>query len=267
MARALEVHLLGPVQVVVDGQVAGVDSARRRALLAALALRPGTTLSVDALCEALWGEALPANARGNLQSHVSRLRSQLGDGAIVLDHGGYRLDGGDGRTDVEEVERLAAEAQASRASDPATAARLCGEALARWRGPSLVEFADHPAFLPDATRLDELRRTLVDELHDARLDAGEAATTLPDIERTAASEPLRERSQILLMRALHLCGRSADALRAGDAYRRRLVEETGLDPSGAVDELEREILAGEAPAAPSPAPPPAAPAPPGPGTG
>jgi predicted ATPase/DNA-binding SARP family transcriptional activator len=246
----IEVQLLGPVRAVVDGEVVSIDSARRRALLAVLALRHGATLSVDTLCEALWGDDLPANARGNLQSHVSRLRSRLGEGVIVLDHGGYRLDLGGGRTDVEDVEALVGEAEARRPVAPAEAARLYADALASWRGQSLVEFTDHPAFLPDATRLDELRRSLVDHQHEAELDAGRAAAALPGIEQTAAADPLRERSQLILMRALYLSGRSADALRAGDAYRRRLVEETGLDPSGSVSDLEREILAGDGPGPP-----------------
>ena len=42
------------------------------------------------------------------------------------------------------------------------------------------------------------------------------------------------------MRALAATGQAPEALRAGREYRHRLAEETGLDPSPALDELERD---------------------------
>lgn len=244
----LQVRLLGPIRALIDDREVSVDSARRRAILAALALRNGSTVTVDALCEALWGDELPSNARGNVQSHISRLRSSLGQDAVVRDHGGYRLVLGDPGTDVAEVERLAARAAALKADAPAEAARLLAQALDLWHGPALVEFADLPAFIADAARLDELRKTLIDDLHDAMLRVGDVEAALPRIQHAALAEPLRERAQLLLVRALHASGRSAEALRAAAAHRRRLVDETGISPSRALDELEKQILAGDDPA-------------------
>jgi DNA-binding SARP family transcriptional activator len=62
-----------------------------------------------------------------------------------------------------------------------------------------------------------------------------------------AANPLRESSVLLLMRALAAQGRAAEALRAGHDLRRRLQEDTGLDPSPALAALEGEIAAGLAP--------------------
>nr|MCU0261230.1 hypothetical protein [Ilumatobacteraceae bacterium] len=60
--------------------------------------------------------------------------------------------------------------------------------------------------------------------------------------RAVDEDPLRERRWILLMRALHESGRSAEALRTFQQYRRMLADELGLQPGGQIIELERRIL-------------------------
>ena len=46
------------------------------------------------------------------------------------------------------------------------------------------------------------------------------------------------------MRALAASGRAAEAMAAAQAFRRRLVEETGLDPTPALADLEQQVAAG-----------------------
>ena len=46
------------------------------------------------------------------------------------------------------------------------------------------------------------------------------------------------------MRALAASGRAAEAMEAAQAFRRRLVEETGLDPTPALADLEQLVAAG-----------------------
>jgi predicted ATPase/DNA-binding SARP family transcriptional activator len=239
----IEVNLLGALEVRVDGRVVAVRSAKQRALLVALALAEGEPVSVDALTDAMWDDGEPpADPRASIQSYVSRLRAEVGDGVVEHGPGGYRLV--ESRTDVGDVQLLAARARA--ASDPAEAAGVLEAALARWRGEPLGELATVAAFRPDATRLSELRALLVEEQARALIDAGEAERAVPELERAAAGEPLREATQLLLVRALAAAGRPAEALRAADRHRRRLAEETGLEPGAELAELERQILAGEA---------------------
>jgi len=57
---------------------------------------------------------------------------------------------------------------------------------------------------------------------------------------------LREPGVLLLMRVLAATGQAPEALRIGREYRRRLADETGLDPSPALSERERAIAGGGA---------------------
>ena len=49
---------------------------------------------------------------------------------------------------------------------------------------------------------------------------------------------------MLLVRALAADGRTAEAMSAAQSFRRRLVDETGLDPTAALAELEQQVAAG-----------------------
>jgi predicted ATPase/DNA-binding SARP family transcriptional activator len=245
--HSLEVLLLGPVEVRAGGHPLPLGSARQRAVLARLALQPGEVVSVESLVDALWDEEPPGNAKGNLQSYVSRLRRLMGEGAIRFEHGGYRLDVDADAVDATRALSLAGSARTFRRSGALTEALdAYRRSLALWRGPSLLGLSDQLGFGPDAVRLDNLRDDLIDELNEVRIDAGEATDALTDIRHRAEVHALRERTQLLLVRALHSAGESAEALRAADAFRRRLVEATGLDPGAELSGLERAVLAGEA---------------------
>lgn len=79
---------------------------------------------------------------------------------------------------------------------------------------------------------------------------------LPDLEQAARADPLSERVQLLLMRARHRCGHTAEAL-AAEAYRRRLAAELGSTPAPGSRTLYRRLLGDDASAsAPQEATPP-----------
>jgi hypothetical protein len=79
----MQVRLLGPVDVVVDGGPWPVPGLRRMAVLATLAPRCGEVVSTGHLADVVWGEAAPATAVNTLQSHVSFLRRILGSKAAI----------------------------------------------------------------------------------------------------------------------------------------------------------------------------------------
>src|SRR5688572_20912596 len=98
----MDVHLLGPVEAVVDGRPVALGATKQRALLAMLALDPGHTISADRLAAGLWGDAVPPSAHKMVQQYVSQLRRLLdGDPAQIVTRGrGYELDLGGGTSDV-----------------------------------------------------------------------------------------------------------------------------------------------------------------------
>jgi predicted ATPase/DNA-binding SARP family transcriptional activator len=226
----LRIDLLGPLAVMVEGRTVEVPGSRRRALLALLALEAGRTVGVQRLIEALWPEEAPDNAVQALYNHISRVRAHLGPLAGRLERraNGYRLNLQAWELDVDAVRRLAAD-------DP-------GAALSLWRGPALEEFAALPELESESVRLGELRLELVEELLQRRLGAGEQVAV--DAAAAATAAPLRERTALLHIRALAADGRAAEAMAAAQAFRRRLVHETGLDPTPALAELEKQVADG-----------------------
>ena len=235
----LEVGLLGPVEVRRDGRAVPVSGSPQRTLLARLALSAGGLVPVTALVDLLWPDDPPANAVRNLQSYISRLRQAIGDARVTWVPGGYRLDLDD--TDLRRAERLVAEADNTARSDPARSAALLTDALGLWRGEPL---ADLPGCLPlkaELARLREWRLGLQERRLDLLLTTGRQVAAVPELEQLARIEPLREGPQLLLMRALHQVGRTADALATARAYRRRLADETGLDSGRALVDLEQQL--------------------------
>lgn len=175
MSERIDVALLGPVEVRVDGEAVPITSLSQRVLVARLAMSPDRAVSVPELVNSLWVNDPPANANGNLQSYVSRLRRVVGVDRITSDAAGYRLRIGPNEVDIGRVERLAAEGRATAATDPVHGAGLLAEALAIWRGEPLADLPETLAFTPTLVRLGEWRRQLQEEWFELRLRAGEAA--------------------------------------------------------------------------------------------
>jgi predicted ATPase/DNA-binding SARP family transcriptional activator len=244
------VGVLGPLRLAVDGMPVDVRGAKRRAVLALLALAEGRTVPVDQLVDALWPGEVPESGRQALHSHVFRLRGHLGPAADRLRtlQDGYRLElGGDG-LDAARARALLAVGRSAVEGEPARAFALLREAYALWRGPVLADLTDVGPIAAAVTGLAQLRRDVTDALVAGGIAAGQADQVAGLAAESVAADALREPAVLLLMRAFAATGRAAEALRAGREYRTRLADEAGLDPSPALDELVREIAAGQSPA-------------------
>ncbi|MFG3194045.1 AfsR/SARP family transcriptional regulator, partial [Streptomyces omiyaensis] len=252
--------LLGPTRVLTaDGHELPVGGPRVRALLTALALRPGRTLPVPALVDEVWhGDEPPADAVAALQALVGRLRKALGRDRVHSAEGGYRLGAAREDVDLFRFEALAADGSAALAAgDPGRAAALLDEALALWAGPALADLPDRHAEAArwDARRLDARRARF-----EAALALGRAAEVLPELTALCAGRPLDEPLQALRIRALRDAGRPAEALAVYEEVRRTLAGRLGADPGPALRALHGQLLAPAAEPVPAPLPA-AAPAP------
>ncbi|MGW7454405.1 AfsR/SARP family transcriptional regulator [Streptomyces sp. NPDC054787] len=249
--------ILGTTQAIQDdGTTVAVGGARLRALLTALALRPGRVVPAHLLVAQVWDGDPPADAVAALQALVARLRRALGHAAVRSAEGGYQLAAEREDVDLYRFERLVRDAAA--APQPAEAAALYEEALALWRGPALADLPDPAAEAArwEAVRADARRGRLA-----AALALGEVERSLPELTALCAQQPLDEPLQALRIRALRDAGRPAQALAAYDTVRRELADRLGTDPGPALRALHAELLspAAAGPAADAP-PPPSAPA-------
>ncbi|WP_340377875.1 BTAD domain-containing putative transcriptional regulator [Streptomyces sp. SS7] len=248
-------NILGVTQTEDDqGTPIPLTAPRVRALLTALALRPGRPTPSETLIDEIWPEAPPQDAPAALQALVGRLRRTLGKDAVTSAPGGYRLAATEADVDLHVFERLVHEATATlqRGGDPATAARTLDDALALWRGPALADLPDRtPAARPEALHTEALRARA-----EADLRLGRAREAVPRLRELAAAHPYDEPLHALLIRALRDTGRAADALAAYETARRTLADTLGTDPGPELRAVHAELLARPEPRPLAPPPPP-----------
>src|SRR5690348_548517 len=112
----LDFRVLGPLEVVRDGERVPLVGPRQRALLALLLTQRGTALSAERIVDALWGEAAGGGLHA-LRVQVSKLRKLVGsterpgDEVIVTRGPAYALSVRPEEVDAERFERLLAEAR------------------------------------------------------------------------------------------------------------------------------------------------------------
>ncbi|MBV8712886.1 MAG: winged helix-turn-helix domain-containing protein, partial [Solirubrobacterales bacterium] len=242
MTDPLEIRLLGPLEVEAGGRPAEVSGSKRRGLLALLALHSGRVVDVEELIDVLWGEELPAAPRNAVQHHVARLRAALGPEAIFASADGYALHGAS--VDALRFEELVQEARfALQEGDVRAGADSVSLALEMWRGPPLHGLTDMPWFSAEARRLQALRVDAFEEQFEAALALGEHREVVSALHAALEENPVRERLWGQLMLALYRSGRQADALETFQQARRRLVDETGLEPGPELRRLQAAILA------------------------
>ena len=238
----MEFRILGPLELSDENGVVDLAGSKQRALLAVLLLHVNSVVSSDRLIADLWGQEPPSSGVTALQVRVSQLRKALGKAATLVETRapGYVLRLGlDDRLDLHTFEQLLTDATGA---EPAQAAETLRDALLMWRGPSLAEFAYEAFAQPAIGRLEELRLTAIEMRVEADLALGRHGELVGELEALVLEHPLRERLRGQLMLALYRAGRQAEALEAYQSTRRTLVDGLGIEPSPALQELERTIL-------------------------
>ncbi|MET7469825.1 BTAD domain-containing putative transcriptional regulator [Micromonospora sp. NPDC005686] len=251
----VQLKILGPIDVLVEGTSSAPAGIKPKQLLAALMLDPNSVMPTDRLVSALWPEERPASALENLRTYATAIRHSLrstGNAGISLTtiRLGYRLNVPPHLLDLSQFEELTARARAATASGRLSdAASSLGEALQLWTGAA-GEGLPRSGWLGSALdSLDESRTIALEERADAWLGLGRYAELIPELLRLTAEHPLRERLWQQLMLAQYCSGAAGEALETYARARRTLVDQLGIEPGDELVELQRSILRRDLPAA------------------
>jgi hypothetical protein len=156
----------------------------------------------------------------------------LGSDRIETKAPGYALRIAPGELDLDRFEQLVRRGSGEEVH----------QALDLWRGPPLADLEYEPFLQAEIARLEELRVVALEKRIDRDLESGRDADLVGELEALVAEHPLRERFRAQLMLALYRADRQAEALAAYRDARTALTDELGLEPSAALQELERAIL-------------------------
>ena len=241
----VRIKVLGPLEVVVDGDPLALGGPQQRLVLAMLVSRVNAPVSTESLIDALWGEdETPDRARKTVQVYVANLRKALGgqDAPIESAPGGYVLRTGGVSVDAVDFEQALDATGPAADSDARHTVESLSAALGLWSGPAYNDLGDAPALRSEVTRLNELRLVALERRVEAALALGQHREVLSGLETLTTDHPYRERFTALHMLALYRSGRQAEALRAYQRTRLVLGEELGIEPSPEVQALEQAIL-------------------------
>lgn len=247
LQHAAEFRLLGPVEVDLRGEAQTLGGPRQRAVLAALLLHSNQEVRTGQLMELVWSD-MPSSAESNLRTYLTRLRRIL----TVPDEPKSRLCTLRGRQvltvrlgELDLATFLEQVALGEQAGDVSDACRHLQRALNMWHGHALENVARGPLLEAEAVRLEALRDRAYESLLRARAMLGQHADLIPELRALLLHNPLQEGMVSMLMLALYRTGRRIEALDVFRQTRKRLVDELGVEPGPELQQLHRQLLAGE----------------------
>src|SRR6266850_318890 len=246
---SLEIYLLGPFRILVDGQlVAGPHLTRRKPklLVKLLALQPHRQLHREQLMELLWPDSDPEAASNNLHKTIHLARHALqptlksaADSHFILTQGQQvSLRADKLWLDVSEFEQAAGKALRGAEVEAYEAA------LEQYAGELLPEdlYEDWVA-----VRREQLRMTYQELLRkSAQLykERGEHQLAIERLKELLACDPTHEDVHRNLMELYVLSGNKHQALRQYELCREALREGLEAEPEAATRELRQQIVSG-----------------------
>ncbi|MFI7019631.1 BTAD domain-containing putative transcriptional regulator [Streptomyces sp. NPDC050164] len=243
----IAIRVLGALSATVNGHPVVIAGPRQRTIFAMLVLAGGHVVSVDSLVDAVWGGRPPNTARTQVAICVGALRkafraSFFAAPVIETTHPGYRILTRACTLDARDFATISAEAAESiRLGHVDEGVGLYRKALELWTGRALSGVAGQ-VIEDEATRLEAERLAAYEALFDAELTLGRHQDVLPELSALADDQPLHEKLRHSLMLAQYRSGRRAEAAEGFRNWRRRFVEEIGMEPSASIHELHRAIL-------------------------
>jgi len=247
--KRLELGLLGPLEMSVDGVPVALGTPKQRAVLAMLLMNRNSPVGVDRLITALWEGWPPSGGRASIHSYVSNLRKLLTGAGIdpreVLAAAppGYRLSIADDACDIGRfVAEKAAGVHAAAAGKFEQASQHLSAALAAWRGPVLEDLRDFEFVDTFATSLVEDKIVVHTAKAEAEIACGRAPFVVAELEALTTEHPYREPLWAQLITAYYLTDRQSDALAAYRRVKATLAEDLGIDPGQTLRDLNERIL-------------------------
>ena len=242
------IRLFGPLSIEEGPRSLGprdLGGVRPKQVLEILLAARGHRVTTDRLAELLWGDERPHNVAGSLQTFVSVLRRQLTPDRqrarelVVTEPEAYRFATELVALDLDCFDKLLERS----GREPTRRARgSLEQALGLVRG-DVLEDEPYAAWALD------VRGSYQGRVLGARLDAADAAlaehdfvAALAHAEAAVALDRFSERAQRSEMTALYAVGRTHEALSRYRAFRLRLDEELGLEPTGETRALESALI-------------------------
>jgi DNA-binding SARP family transcriptional activator len=246
-------RLLGPPQIVVDGQPLEVDTRKASAVLAVVAVE-GPQLR-DRLASLLWPDSDAAHAAGSFRRTLSVLNRALGDGVLGSDRRHVRVVPGSVDLDVTRFGSLIASTAGHghpageacpdcRSPLRAAVAEYRGDFLAGFRVRDSAEFEDWQDGWAERLRR-ELRQAL-DRLTRGELEVGDLDEALGHGQAWLAADPLNEHAHARLMLIHARRGERNEAIQRYRDCVSVLDRELGVRPLERTDRLYRALLEGGA---------------------
>ncbi|MFE5094761.1 BTAD domain-containing putative transcriptional regulator [Streptomyces sp. NPDC056638] len=242
-------QLLGPLTLTDGPEAVVLQPSKPTILLAALLLHANAVVSADYLQRAVWGEEQPATAKAALQTCVLRLRRLftkhgVTETSIEAVPGGYRIT-----AEPHSLDLLGFRDQVRRAvvmsNDPEAELCTLKDALSLWQGSLLANVRSDVLHRDEVPRLAEERLRSVERVCDLLLGLGRHGEALVELWTATRVYPGHERLHEQLIEALYRTGRQTQALAEYRRVKGFLLDELGVDPSPALQQLELAILRGE----------------------
>ena len=248
----LEIRLLGPVEIVVDGTPLSVDTRKAVALLAYLAVA-GRPQDRGHLADLLWPDYDEERGRATLRRTLSALRSGLGDGWIEVDRTRVGLVGDGVHLDVSSLEGLEKLHKHPEGESCPSCLDALRDVVELHRGDFMQGFVlrDAGGFeewqLAQSERIRRELGTALDLLIDSYIALGHDDEALGVAEKRIGLDPLNEPTYRALMRIHARKGHRGAVV---DAYRTLvaiLERELGVEPLEETTDLYRALSRGASP--------------------
>lgn len=234
------INLFGKLRLeTADGKPIPISGSKTQGLIACLALNTDVHISRDRLMTLFWGDRFNDQARQSLRQAISKLRRLLEDvdGDIILadpDRVGFNPD--KVRVDVDGFELLA------KKNTPDDAL----SALDLLQGPLLDGlFGQQPDFddwlASERQRIATIATRVFEDAAKQQMKAGRNDAALNTIRRLIKLDPLRDATQIILIKILAQSGERAAAIQHYNAYAATLNAELGVSAGPDLQRLINEI--------------------------